>query len=337
MSKGDDEIEKVAELVADADISDHPTSTENDNINILSSSPAPQPLAPRRQGIKLTATPSTTSNRNTTINNDINNSNNEYLPTEIILIRREKKISIQVPEINKNEIISNIPITSLRLYRVYLSTKKYIHLYNEIIGGIYGLSSRPELEIHSFSYYYTYPVTMENKLMNIELIYDPVINLYIITSHIEDKLLLYCEQNKTLPSLYYQSLTSAIMRNGNHEFQTLTLDKQKQWRKFLRFYIFPFLNNEERINKAKNYMKELVENQDLDGYITPEDSDLDETSSSESDDEKTKKKKRKGKKKGTHTSGNKTIGGSGTVSKSTTKKKEKSSKKGSSKGTKKSN
>jgi hypothetical protein len=343
-----------------------------------SSVPLPVPLPPSGRRIALfQASSNHVDDENQSLSTKTSNGN-ETLPAEIILLRREKKISIEIPKFT--------PDPSLRIHRVYLSTKKYLHLYHEIIGGIYGISSRPELELHHFQYYYQYnpshpplqssrvlpssnpsstsvsglppasshisasissssvgpsvtasssvpqqghqqsfSLSPGNKLISLELVYDPILNLYVITHHIEDKLIAYLSQSSSTPSIQYLPLLSSVNRIGFQEFNTLTLEKQKQWRKFLNHFIRPLLADPQRVERAENYLLQYLEIPETEGYVTPEDSDGDDhstTTDSDSDDEKgKKKKKRKGKKKG-GTGGGGGIGsktGSGTTKSSSKK------------------
>jgi hypothetical protein len=378
------EERKDEPLISHSNSTDSLVNVNNDGDQISSygpsSSSAPLPVALPPTGRRIALFQASSSHDDENQSSSTKRSNgNEMLPAEIILLRREKKISIAIPKFT--------PDPSLRIHRVYLSSKKYLHLYHEIIGGIYGISSRPELEIHHFQYYYRYnPPPLQNssqvsppssappstsipghlppsartltstsssalvsttsatvstsvsnptlspgnKLISLELVYDPILNLYVITHHIEDKLILYLSQLPSTPSIQYAPLLSSVNRIGSQEFNTLTLEKQKQWRKFLAHFIRPLLNvstkggrdglglgsgdvsdsgaaSSERVERAEKYLIRCLEFPETEGTVTPEDSDGDDRSNasddSDSDDEKgRKKKKRKGKKKGGATS-----------------------------------
>jgi hypothetical protein len=294
----------------------------------------------------------------------------DTLPTELILLRREKKIAIPIPEIDRTDPLEG-NTEARRLHRVYLSTKKFLHLYNEAYGGVYGTSSRPELEIHVFEYSYcpetstspptvltlpsppalSRPLTLipskatplssscsppslssTSILIHLNLIYDPEKNLYVLSPHMEDLLIVYLLYAQTSSTSLLPSLQSSTQRVGIHEFNTLDPFRQRQWRRFLRLYISPLLISSLdplpslslplRVQRAVDYMRDYVENPETAGYVTPEeDGDGNSSSDSDSEEGKGKKKKRKGKKKagggkgGNKSSTKKTGGGGGGVTK----------------------
>jgi hypothetical protein len=301
---------------------------EQDLIDMIPS-PLPHPIEP-----KSTSGTATTAPRGRVAYNI-----NDTLPTELILLRREKKIAIPIPEIDWTDPLEG-NTEARRLHRVYLSTKKFLHLYQEAIGGVYGVSSRPEIEIHVFKYSYhpTSPPSVSlstgavsdisSVVVQLNLIYDPENNLYVLSPHMEDLLIVYLLYTQSTVSSFLSPsslppLLSSTQRIGNHEFNTLDPFRQRQWRRFLRLYIAPLLLPDPtptpsfadltlsasplplRVQRAVDYMKDYAENTETAGYVTPDDDEDGDANSSDSDSDegKGKKKKRKGKKKGTGTGG----------------------------------
>lgn len=260
----------------------------------------------------------------------------------LVIIKRKKKISIMIPEIERD--------ANRRLNRVYLSSKKYRHLLDEMIGGVYGASSRPELELQKFEFMCELPgeggdeASGVSRLLEIELVYDFEKNLYVISRRVEDKLLLYLHQNRHRPLIDVDPLKSSTNCEGlSDPVSHLDLYRQRMWRRLLGLYVAPLLTDPLRINYAVTFMRNLIRSNEEEA-LTPEGSEdggweFSSSSDESSDDGEREKKKGKGKKKTGGAAGkggaghSKQAGGAGkkVVSKSKSIKKSKSLKKSKSK------
>ena len=254
----------------------------------------------------------------------------------LVMMKRKKKVSIQVPVIEVDGY--------RRLNRVYISSKKYKHLLDEIIGGVYGPPSRPELELQKFEFVCTLPSeetggSTVSKTLQLNLVYDYEKNLYVISRRLEDKLLLYLHQNSFRCALEVGPLLSSTSCGGlSAPVSHLDPYRQRMWRRLFSLYVSPLLQDPLRLNYAIGFLRTVILSGEEE-VLTPEGSEdggWEFSSSDESSDDGTQKKKGKGTKgKRSNKQSGKTTGNMGTSSgKTKTKvvKKSKSLKKSTSKG-----
>lgn len=218
----------------------------------------------------------------------------EATNTALVIIKRKKKISINIPEFVRD--------AYRRLNRVYLSSKKYKHLLDEMIGGVYGIPSRPELELQKFEFICELPSDDGSRVVSqklqLDIVYDYEQNLYIISRRVEDKLLLYLHQNRDRPLLAVDGLISSTSSEGLYSpVSHLDLYRQRMWRRLLHLYIAPLLKDPLRLNYAITFIRNVILSGEEE-VLTPEGSEdggweFSSSSDDSSDDEKARKKKGK--------------------------------------------
>ena len=217
----------------------------------------------------------------------------ELLQLDLILIRRVKKISIDVPYVEGKT----------NLGRVFLSSWKHQHLMDEACGGVYGLPERPELEIVEFEFRVFLPSPSDlDRMVTLRFLFDRVKLIFIITKKIEDRLLLYVHQGGrgNLWQHDIKLLKSAICRVGEKEFSTLDVFLQKSWRRFLIRYIAPLRMEPDRVAYIRELREKIVYDGDvamLKENVTPEQSDGNSSSSEDSDARRRRRRKERKKKR----------------------------------------
>lgn len=237
----------------------------------------------------------------------INHDNN----IDLILAGRARKISIEVPEEPK--------YCNQRMQKIVIeSENQYIHLLGEVTGEKYGIHGRPELELMQIAFSPKPPGTAPRIIkkfekrtleedddsetiddasrgepsgsLGIQILFYSTQTAFIFSPKTEDRLLAFL---KDYPG-YDLVVQSSGISFGEYEFSTLDRIKPRLWRRFVREYLIPQLNDEERMILMEDRLNfEILYTDDMEVK-----SDDDSTSEEEEEEEEKTKKKRKKKKGG---------------------------------------
>lgn len=212
----------------------------------------------------------------------------EMMDLDLILIRRVKKISIDVPYVEGKS----------NLGRIFLPSWQHQHLLDEAMGGVYGLPERPELEILEFEFrVFLPPPGEQERTISLTFLFDRTKLMFILTKKIEDRLLLYVSQGGR-GNLWQHDialLKSAICRVGDKEYSTLDVFLQKSWRRLLIRHIAPLRMEPERLAFVRELRERIVYDGDvamLRENVTPEEGPSEASSSSEDSEARRKRRRR---------------------------------------------
>jgi len=248
---------------------------------------------------------------------------------ELMLVHREanKKWALKIPATEN--------IKGQRVRKVMLNDEEYEHLIHEIKGDEKYVPCRPELEVHYIgvdddteavwdpNFYHSKLYTINTKLqesvdeilqktvdttngLGIEVIYDPVKCLYILTPFVEDQLILMLRND------FQRGSTVTVGRSWCNEediklYNSMNSTKRKIWRRFVRIHLLPQLNSLERIKEIETRFLLWMEKEQKKFESTQirDAADLSSSEDSADEEEGGKKKETKGKKIATKKTGKK--------------------------------
>lgn len=238
---------------------------------------------------------------------------------ELMLVHREanKKWAFKIP--------SSENINGQRVRKILLNDEEYDHLIHEIKGDEKYVPCRPELEVHYIgveddeesvwdpNFYHSklykknakFQVSVDEILqktiditngLGIEVVYDPAKCLYILTPFVEDQLILMLRNDFQRGS----TVTVGHSWCNQEDIKTFNLvnnTKRKIWRRFVRIYLLPQLDNLERIKEIETRFLLWMEKEEK-KYEATQIRDAADLSSSEdsADEEEGKAKVKIGKK-----------------------------------------
>lgn len=205
---------------------------------------------------------------------------------DMIISKREKKISVEVPHVNYSRSGSSIR-------KVYLKDSEYHHLYDEVKGGKYGEPSRPEISVYRVGVGAKVEKKKKKKGVvdnriprdmskgnGVEILYDSAKKLYILNESCEDRLILLVRNDPEKAAV----VNSVVTYNGPFEYSYVDNFVQRAWRRFLSLHILPLLKSTKRM---KDLQTRFIASLGLEGNPDEDNDD---------DEDKTKKSQKKLKK-----------------------------------------
>jgi hypothetical protein len=239
---------------------------------------------------------------------------------ELMLVHREanKKWAFKIPSVEN--------LNGQRVRKVMLNEEEYEHLIHEIKGDEKYVPCRPELELHyigveedteavwdpNFYHSKLYKINRNiqesvNEILQktvdttnglgVEVIFDPVKCLYILTPFVEDQLILMLRNDFKRGSIV--TVGRAWCNQEDIKIYNLVNNtKRKIWRRFVRIHLLPQLDNLDRIKEIETRFLLWMEKEQkkFEATLIRDAADLSSSEDSADEDDEEKKKEKKGKK-----------------------------------------
>jgi hypothetical protein len=217
----------------------------------------------------------------------------------LALMKRVKKVSIELPLMAQH---------GRRLQKIILGVDACKHIAHETKGGKYGVPSRPDLETQDIAF----PTQPDSDIVafppSLTILYSGGRNAFIMSAMQEEELLMKLKVYS--PSV--GEITKAFIMVGERKLNVLSSAKQRVWRKFVNMYMFPLLEDANRMSETETRLKVFV-GLDADATLGMEhkvyggDEKESIGESSDDDEESVHKKSKKKNHHGKHKHGHKTV------------------------------